>query len=97
VERLARGYGNTGWIYCAGAFVDGVAGALFEGVSDFWQPVNNPTQMRPNTAVNVNNFFMRVEPPLNLCLRQAKFSSFGSASGFRHQRARLPDQIPIVR
>jgi len=49
-----------------GAFVDGIAGALVEGisgveagVSDFWQPVNSPTQTRPNTAANVNNLFMQ--------------------------------------
>lgn len=76
--------------YCAGAFVDGVAGALVEGVSgvavgvsDFWQPVSIPTQTRPNTAANVNNFFMRVELLKNLRRRQAKFSGFGNAGSFR--------------
>ncbi|MGH7991353.1 MAG: hypothetical protein ACREDS_14335, partial [Limisphaerales bacterium] len=93
---------KCGAIYCAGTLVDGVAGTLVEGVagvavvvSDFWQPVSIPTQTRPNTAANVNNFFMRVELLKNLRRRQAKFSGFGNASGFRRQRARLPDQIQI--
>jgi hypothetical protein len=43
----------------AGAFVDGAAGASGADVSDFfWQPINSPTQINPNTAANDNNFFM---------------------------------------
>jgi hypothetical protein len=70
--RICRDRRRT---YCAGAFVEGafVEGVSDAGVSDFWQPVINPTQTRPNTAANANNFFIRGELLLNLHLRQAKF------------------------
>src|SRR5271170_6595699 len=67
-QKNWRGFSQTRGTnaYCAGAFVDGMAGAFVEAVSgiegaaasSFLQPLNAPMQTKPDSATNTIIFFI---------------------------------------